>query len=148
MKNSLTQSQQISILCSNASVELTFLPMTFMRLIDINLALGGKDLGEVLQEPTPYDLAAVAYCLLDEESKKVIENAKVEVNDKFEKTNSIHKLFCMMCENNVTDGLTNYTSVLHTIVKQVHNSTTEESAHKKKLLNRIFHWISTRFTTK
>ena len=148
MKNSLTQSQQISILCSGITAKLTFTPMTFMKLININLALGGKDLSEVLQKPTPFDLAAIAYCLLDDESKKTIDDAEIELDGKFEQTNGAHKLFCMMCENNVTDGLTNYTTVLQTIVDQVHNSTVQESSNKKKVLTRPWQWILMKFTTK
>jgi hypothetical protein len=148
MKNSLTQSQKMTILFSGVAESLTVMPLTFMRLIDINLALGGKDLSEVLQKPTPYDLATIAYCLLDEESKEKIKDVEIEIDGKFEKTNNIHKLFCMMCENNITDGLTNYTMVLQAIVDQVQNSTVQAEPSKKKVLARTWRWILTRFMTK
>ena len=138
MKNSLTQSQLLTILCGGEAVKFTLLPMTFLRLFDINLALGGKDLGEVLQKPTPFDLATITYCLLDDESKKKISDAEIELGGKFEKTNDIHKLICLMADTNVTEGLTNFTAVLQGVLDQVQIITTQENPNKKKDLDRIY----------
>lgn len=147
MKNSLTQSQVLTILCDGQAVKFTLLPMTFLRLFDINLALGGKDLSEALIKPTPFDLATITYCLLDEESKKKIKDAEVVLEGKFEDTNDIHKLICLMADTNVTEGLTNFTAVLQSVVDQVQNSTAQIEP-KKKVLARVYQWMSTKFTTK
>jgi len=118
-----------------------------MKLIDISAVLGEKDLSEVLKEPKPYDLAAVAYCLLDEESKQKIESAKVTANDQeSDDVDIAHKLYYLMCENNIQNGLTNYTSVLQTVTEIVMDSTVEAEQSKKKVLHRLFPWIPKKFT--
>ena len=121
--------------------------MTFMRLININSALGDKDLGDVLKEPTPFDLSVIAYCLLDDKSLEFLEDVKVKLSDKIEEANSIHKLYYLMCENNISDGLTNYTSILQCISDVIQDSTSARPT-KKKILVQIFHWISTKFSTR
>jgi hypothetical protein len=148
MKNCVVKDKKLSIVCSGAVVNLTIVPMTFGKLIDINAALPkGKDLSSVMQEPTPLDLAITTYCLLDEESKKTIDSMTVEIDGEVEPTSNAHKLYCMMCESNVTDGIQNNNKILSVIVDQVKDSTSQQETKKKTLAIRLFMMLK-KFTTR
>lgn len=141
MKNCFVKNKDFSIVCGGKVVNLTIVPLTFMKLIDINSALPqGKDLGSVMQDPAPLDLSIVLYCLLDSESKKRIENIKIDLGGEEVEATSAHKLFYMMCENNVTDGMNNYSTALEAVVEMAKESTSQPETKKKILLNPM-RWI-------
>lgn len=133
MKNSLARKQNVNIVCGEQIVALTLLPLTFRRLIDVNFALQSEELGQALSRPTPMNIAKIAYCLLDENSLQLIDQFKIEVNGELEESNPMHKLFCMMCENNLNDGFTNYTSVLNAVSRAAAESLPECQDKKKAL---------------
>ncbi len=149
MKNQLTQKRYATILCGEEAVKLTLLPLTYLRLIDVNFALQGKDLAAALSDPTPMDVAQIAYCLLDPASVELIESFQIQINDKALQTNPIHKLYCMMGENTITDGFTNYTSVLQAVSTVVSDSFPQAGSvdKKKAQRQRKSHSIWKRFST-
>lgn len=148
MKTLSTKSRKISVLFGDALHSLKLMPMTYRKLEDINMALGDdKDLSSVLQNPSSYDLSIIACCLLDDESKAVVNDARLQINEEDFKTNPAHKLFYLMSENNISDGLTNYTSILQGVTSLVSDSI-EAPTVKKKILSHLFHWMFARFTTK
>jgi hypothetical protein len=105
--------------------------MTFSKLIEINAVLGGKELGQVLQQPSVMELTTIAYCLLDKKSKDFLKNVKIEINSEEKETGEIHKLYYLMCENNLTNGLTNYTNLLDTVNNIIKDSVQSEPSKKK-----------------
>lgn len=146
MKHCLTKSRSVSLMFAGHEQKLTLEPMTFGKLIDIDAALGdGKDLSIVLKQPSPYDLAVITYCLLDDDSKKMIDDADLQINSDSQQTNPTHKLFYLIGESNIAEGLTNYTSLIYAVVELVKDSVGEES--KKKTLNLPFILRSKKFTT-
>jgi len=94
----------------------------------------------VMNEPTPLDLAIVTYCLLDEKSRQTIKNIPLEVNGEEEETTEAHKLYCLMCKSNISDGMNNYNKILTGIVAQVQDSLSEPETKKKILVNPLL-WI-------
>ncbi len=142
MQHCVVKDKKLSIICSGAVVKLTIVPMTFMKLIDINTCLeGDKDLSAVMNAPTPLDLSIVTYCLLDQGSREKLEALALKLNDIPEDADAAQKLFYMMCENNLTDGMQNYNKVLEVIVAQVQESTAAPETKKKTLGNLLsFLW--------
>lgn len=156
MQNCFVREKDLTIAVQGDLIGLTISPLTFMKLIDVNTALpDGVDLAAVMEDPTPLHLSIVTYCLLNESSKKKIEEIKLEVNGQEEQTNPAHKLFCLMCENNVNDGLNNYHNVLRVVVDQIKDSTVQPETKKKTFLGKILkkilvpiRWTSKKFTTR
>lgn len=153
MQNCFVREKDLTIAVQGDLISLTISPLTFMKLIDVNTALpDGIDLAAVMEDPSPLHLSIVTYCLLNESSKKKIEEIKLEVNGQEEQTNPAHKLFCLMCENNVTDGLNNYHNVLRVVVEQIKDSTVQPETKKKTFLRKILwnpiQWMSRKFTTR
>ena len=149
MKNYLTRPMKLNLMCGGEAVCLTVAPLTYLRMIDIDISLGDKDLTQVLQNPTILDLTVVAYCMLTESSKSIINKIDVEIssNDKgvvesinkkigddSGDINPVHKLFYMMCESNISDGTMNYATVLNVISSQIESSLLKEPITKKKTL--------------
>jgi len=115
MKHTVSKPIKFTIMCSGELVELRLQPVTFRRLIDITNALEGKELTEVLKDPTPLQIAAIAYCMLNKVDIAQIDDFKLELNDKAVKVNTIQKLYYIVTENNVQDGYTNYTSLMQAV---------------------------------
>ena len=129
---------------------MTVAPLTYLRMINIDMALGdGKDLSQVLSDPSIMDLTIVAYCMLTKKSKEIVKNIQVEFSgddqDVIDEINEqmgqdcksidpVHKLFYLMCENNVTDGTLNYTEVLKLVSSQIEDSFAQQPIAKKKTL--------------
>ena len=145
MKSKITSKQYASIVCGDEVLKLTFLPLTFKRLIEINFALKDKDLGAALSNPTPMEIAKIGYCLLDAESIAILNLFKIEIENTQEETNTVHKFYCIICENNVTDGLLNYTSILQAVTTVIQDSFSSED--KKKATRLLRHSIWKRFST-
>ncbi len=132
IKHSLTQNRDFTIVYGNGeSAIFTVTAMTFSKLIEINAVLGGKELGQVLQQPSVMELTTIAYCLLDKKSKDFLKNVKIEINSEEKETGEIHKLYYLMCENNLTNGLTNYTNLLDTVNNIIKDSVQSEPSKKK-----------------
>jgi hypothetical protein len=132
IKHSLTQNRDFTIVYGNGeSAIFTVTAMTFSKLIEINAVLGGKELGQVLQQPSVMELTTIAYCLLDKKSKDFLKNVKIEINSEEKETGEIHKLYYLMCENNLANGLTNYTNLLDTVNNIIKDSVQSEPSKKK-----------------
>jgi len=135
MKHSLSSNIKINIKINDGKLHLEIVPVTFLKLIDINNCLEDKTLDEVLNAPEVLDIAKVCYCLLDEKSLNKIKEIKVNVKDIDEEITDAHKLFYLISDTNIDDGMNNYSEVLQGIVKQLKTSTgTNESQVKKKVL--------------
>lgn len=132
MKHSVTKSKDLTVVSLGAILNLKIVPLTFMKLIDINEALGeGKTLDKVLVEPTVLDLAIVTYCLLDDKSIEKLEKVEVEINKEQVKPTQAQKLFYIMSANNIADGMDNYSSILKAVVEQLQDSMSQEPKKKR-----------------
>lgn len=134
MKHTLSKPVKFTILCSGELIDLHLQPVTFRRLIDITAALEGKDLTEVLLDPTPLQIAAIAYCMLNKLDRLRVEDFKIIINDEDVKVNGIQKLYYIVTESNVQEGYTNYTSMIQAVNKNIIDSFPEAAADKKKVL--------------
>lgn len=133
MKSCLTKSRTLILTFDTTTEKLTLLPLTFGKLVDISSALGDeKDLSSVLSNPNPFDLSLVTYCLLDDKSKERLDSYEIEINSDIHKEiDGAHKLYYLLCENNVAYGLLNYTNVIETVAKLVQESTSQGKNKKK-----------------
>jgi len=149
LKNCIVKSKNINVVCGGEVVNLTIVPMTFMKLIEINQALSdhnNNDLNSVLKNPTPLGIAIILYILLDRKSRELIRMIDVEFDFKAEEPSPAQKLFYLLSETNITDGLQNYAIILDGVTKQVIDSTQEpETKKKRKALLPMF-WIWRKFT--
>lgn len=138
MKHTVSKPVKFCIMCSGELVELFLQPLTFRRLIDITAALEGKELQAVLLDPTPLQVATIAYCMMNKADIATIEDFILELNDKAAKVNAIQKLYYMVTENNVQDGYTNYTSLMQAVNANIIASfPTGQEKDKKKVLKSL-----------
>ena len=144
MKNCIVNSKKINVVCGGEVVTLTIVPMTFLKLIEINQALSdhnNNDLNSVLKNPTPLGIAIILYILLDRKSRELVRLIDVEFDFKTEEPSPAQKLYYLLSETNITDGLQNYAAILEGVTKQVIDSTQEpETKKKRKALLPMF-WI-------
>lgn len=137
MKNTLTKDAHFNILCAGEVVRLTLKPATFRRIIDIVDALQIKEteFADVLQKQSPMQTATIAYTLMDEKSKRIISDAKVEIEGDVMQATNIQKLYYMVCENSVEDGLTNQASMMSAVNQAIMSSFPAQDEGKKKALS-------------
>lgn len=151
MKHTLSKPVKFTIMCSGELIELHLQPANFRRIIDITAALEGKDLTEVLRNPTPLQIAAIAFCMLNKADCARIDKFKLVINDDSVPANTIQKLYYMVTENNVMDGYTNYTSLIQAVNKNIIDSFPTSESDKKKVLMAIMgsksRWSWKRFLT-
>jgi hypothetical protein len=137
MKHTAPKTIPVSITCNNEVIGLKLRPVTFRRLIDITDALGGKELTEVLLDPSPLQIATIAYCMLDMEDKSKIDKFALQINEKSVKVGTAQKLYYIVAENNVQDGYINYTSLIQAVNDNIISSFPQTKEDKKKILGLI-----------
>lgn len=139
MKHSYTKNKTCSIKIAGNKVDLTLLPCTYLKLIEIGEALGeGKSLNDVLNKQKHLDIAIAIYCLLDSKSKKTIDNIDIQIESESLEVNQAEKLFYLISDTNVKDGMVNYTTLLKSLSEHAQASFQYKSKlQKKSLITRI-----------
>jgi len=150
MKNATTQKTSACICFGGVLIPFKLRPATYGRLIEITAALneqvvedGGKavkrDITEVILDPSPLDIATMAFCLMDDEGHKKLETFTVQLNgkDTKEKVNGIQKLYYLMTEtNDLKEGAENFMHLTNSVNTAMIRSF-PSGERKKKVLQKI-----------
>lgn len=131
MKHTLAKAIPFFVTCGGEAIGLNLQPVTFRRLIDITSALKGKELSDVLKDPSPLEVVTMAYYMLNKEDIKRLNEIELKLNDKSVEISTIQKLYYLITENNVQDGYINYTSLMQSINENIIASFPKQEEKKK-----------------
>jgi len=147
LNHTLSKPTSFNIKCGEEVTSFNLQPVTFQRLIDINLILGDKKLNDVILDPTPLESVKIAYCMLNNKDIKKLDDIVLKINGKEKKADAMMKLYYLISENNIADGYTNFVSLMGSVNQNITNSfPKEESKVKKKIKTIVLYlrkkWIS------
>ena len=118
-------------------IDYTLRPLTFARMIEITELLDGKELKDVLSDPSPFETTTIAFVLMDDESKKNIERFKLQLDDGTElSATTPEKLYHLLCETSVTEGYENLVQLTTAINMHITRCLPVETK-KKTILTRL-----------
>lgn len=133
MNHSYSKNKSFNVKIAGDKVSLTLLPCTYMKLISVNDALGeGKTLDDVFKKPLHLDVAIVVYCLLDSDSKSIIDNIEMEFTDGVIEMTKPEKLFYLISDTNIHDGDKNYNTMYKALEAHIMACFNYKSKIKKK----------------
>ena len=134
MQNLQAKSRKVKIICQGEEISFTLRPFTFGRLVEIS-ALFNRQIEDILLNPTPIEISKLAYCLMDEKDREVINSIKMKNGEETLETDAMSNLYLIMSEDSVTDGFYNLSQITTAINKLIHDCMTVDN--KKKNLNAL-----------
>ena len=143
MENMKVANKDVTLYHGSQSINLTLRPVTFARFSEITTALDGKTVDKVLIDPTPFEVAKIAYCLLTEDSKARLKDVKIQLDNKQYDMNEAGKLYCFMSETGVNEGHTNLVILSAVINKLFIDSFPEQDKKKVRqmIMKKVWHWM-------
>jgi hypothetical protein len=148
LNHTLSQPTSFDIKCGEEVTSFNLQPVTFNRLIDINSILGDKKFSDIIVDPTPLETVKIAFCMLDKKDKNKLDNIVLNINGKEKKADAMMKLYYLISENNITDGYTNFVSLISSVNKNITNSFPTNDNKVKKKMKKIAYFLRRQWKSK
>jgi hypothetical protein len=148
LNHTLSKPTSFNIKCGEEVTSFNLQPVTFQRLIDINLILGDKKLNDVILDPTPLESVKIAYCMLNNKDIKKLDDIVLKINGKEKKADAMMKLYYLISENNITDGYTNFVSLMGSVNENIINSFQQEEKNEKKKVKILLQFLRNQWNSK